>query len=100
MCPTTRFQPGVDYSSLRANDLLSLCVRGDADGWTEFVRRFHPLIASVVLRVAQQRREPSPRVVEDLVQETYWKLSANRGELGAIASLMDPIGPNLTIASN
>jgi len=76
----TRVRPGVNYSSLSANDLLAVCAQGDAEGWGEFVRRFHPLIARVVLRVARQWKEASPQVVDDLVQETYLKLCANRGE--------------------
>jgi RNA polymerase sigma-70 factor, ECF subfamily len=70
----------VDYPALPANDLLTACIRGDADAWEEFVRRFHPLIARVVLRVALQWREPSPHVVDDLIQETYLKLCANRSD--------------------
>jgi RNA polymerase sigma-70 factor (ECF subfamily) len=78
--PHDEVPAGVDYSSLSANDLLTVCSQGDAEGWTEFVRRFHPLIARVVLRVARQWSEASPQVVDDLVQETYLKLCANRGE--------------------
>lgn len=45
--------------------------------WVEFVRRFHPLIATVVLRTAQSCGELTPTLHDDLIQETYLKLCAN-----------------------
>ena len=69
----------VDYSELPANDLFLECLRtGDEPAWSEFVHRFQPLIASVVLRVARQWGESSPNVIDDLIQETYLKLCADR----------------------
>ena len=69
----------VDYSTLSAEELALICFRtGDELAWAEFIRRFQPLIAGVVLRVARQWGEASPQVVDDLVQETYLKLCAER----------------------
>jgi RNA polymerase sigma-70 factor (ECF subfamily) len=72
----------VDYSAISAEELALSCFRtGDELAWAEFVRRFHPLIARVTLRVARQWGETSPQVVDDLVQDTYLKLCAERAHL-------------------
>jgi RNA polymerase sigma-70 factor (ECF subfamily) len=69
----------VDYSTISAEELVSICCRsGDEVAWAEFVRRFRPLIARVALRVARQWGEVSPDVVDDLIQDTYLKLCAER----------------------
>lgn len=63
---------------MSGEQLFVTCLRtGDESAWLEFIHRFHPLIASVVLRVARQWNQPSPSVVDDLVQETYLKLCAD-----------------------
>jgi RNA polymerase sigma factor (sigma-70 family) len=65
----------VDYQSISANDLAQRCFdKGDEFAWAEFVRRFQPLIARVVLRVSRQWGECSSQTADDLVQETYLKL--------------------------
>jgi RNA polymerase sigma factor (sigma-70 family) len=72
----------VDYSTISAEELALTCFRtGDELAWAEFVRRFHPLIARVALRVARQWSESSTQVVDDLVQNTYLKLCAERTHL-------------------
>jgi RNA polymerase sigma-70 factor (ECF subfamily) len=69
----------VDDPSMSAEELLLACLRdGDESAWLEFIRRFNPLIASVVLRVARQWGQASPDVVDDLLQETYLKLCERR----------------------
>jgi RNA polymerase sigma-70 factor (ECF subfamily) len=69
----------VDYSTISAGELALTCFRtGDQLAWTEFVRRFHPLISRVVLRVARQWGEASQHVIDDLIQEAYLKLCADR----------------------
>ena len=69
----------MDYSTLTAQELALTCFRsGNETAWSEFVRRFHPLIARVVLRVARQWGDTSPQVVDDLIQDTYLKLCADR----------------------
>jgi RNA polymerase sigma-70 factor (ECF subfamily) len=65
----------MDYSSLSSEQLIRACASsGAASAWEEFVRRFHRLIASVVLRTARRWENPSPQLVDDLIQETYLKL--------------------------
>jgi RNA polymerase sigma-70 factor (ECF subfamily) len=68
----------MDPRKLSAQELVSFCLDSqDEAGWTEFVRRFQPLIAGVVNRCVCRRVGPSPALVDDLVQETYLKLCAN-----------------------
>ncbi len=47
------------------------------DAWEEFVRRFHRLIATVILRTASRLGDSSKQTVDDLIQETYLKLCAD-----------------------
>jgi RNA polymerase sigma-70 factor, ECF subfamily len=72
----------LDYSVIPPEDLVVACVdSGDDSAWAEFVRRFHPLIAGVVIRVARQWGETSPQAMDDLVQETYLKLCSDRSRV-------------------
>ncbi len=67
----------MDYGALPPEDLAFACLEsGNELAWAEFVRRFQPLIAKVVFRVARQWGENSPEAIDDLVQETYLKLCA------------------------
>jgi RNA polymerase sigma-70 factor (ECF subfamily) len=64
-----------DYSSLTIDELVRRCTAsGEFDAWEEFVRRFHHLIAMVVLRTALRLGDSSTQTVDDLIQETYLKL--------------------------
>jgi RNA polymerase sigma-70 factor, ECF subfamily len=68
----------VDYTALSPEALLRVCSQtGNVDAWEEFVRRFHRLISTVVLRTARRWNENSPQVIDDLVQETYLKICAD-----------------------
>ncbi len=68
----------MDSSTLPANELLRLCLESeDQVIWREFVRRFQPLIGRVVVKSARHWTNPTPTLVDDLVQETYLKLCAN-----------------------
>ena len=65
----------VNYSSLGAADLARCCAESnDEAAWEEFVRRFHPLIGSVVLRTARRWGTTSNAVIDDVIQEIYVKL--------------------------
>jgi len=69
----------MDSAALSTEELLVKCANsGDEVSWEEFVRRFHRLIATVALRVARRWGEFSPQVVDDLVQEVYLKICADR----------------------
>jgi RNA polymerase sigma-70 factor, ECF subfamily len=68
----------MDWVSLSAEDLVRKCVESeDAEAWDEFMRRFHPHIARVVLRVARRWSVRSPQLIDEWVQETYAKLCAD-----------------------
>jgi RNA polymerase sigma-70 factor (ECF subfamily) len=69
----------VNYQAISPEELVLACGQpGNEPAWTEFVRRFQPLIAGVVFRVARRWGEGTPQVVDDLVQETYLKLCVER----------------------
>ncbi len=70
------------YQNLAATELVRACVdSADPGAWEEFVRRFQPTIAGVALRTARRWGESSPLVLEDLVQETFVKICADRRRL-------------------
>lgn len=72
----------MDYKTLPPVELVLSCLQtGEESAWLEFVRRFHPMIASVVMRVSRRWGQASPDVIDDLVQETYLKLCADRETL-------------------
>ena len=63
------------YSSLSVVDLVRKCAHSnDPDAWQELVRRFHPVIATSVLRTARHWGEPRRHLLDDLIQDTYLKL--------------------------
>jgi RNA polymerase sigma-70 factor, ECF subfamily len=66
------------YSSLSVEDLVRrCCASGGIAAWEEFVRRFHRLIAKMVLRAAVRFGDSSTQTVDDLIQETYLKLCSD-----------------------
>lgn len=71
-----------DYSSLSPDHLVKACVSGEStEAWREFVRRFHRLIATIVLRTARRWGVMTPEVIDDVVQETYLKLCDNNCQM-------------------
>ncbi len=71
----------VDYTTVSVAELVDACARHDAAAWREFVRRFHRIIAITVSRIARRWGLTSPQVIDDLAQETYLKLCADRARL-------------------
>lgn len=64
-----------DYSSIPTDQLIRACVSGEStEAWQEFVRRFHRLIAAMVLRTSRRWGEITPEIIDDIVQDTYLKL--------------------------
>lgn len=61
-------------------ELLEFCLHFQQEAWTEFVRRFQPLIASVIVKTLRRCVYPYRSLVDDLVQETYLKLCANNAK--------------------
>ncbi|HEX7285278.1 MAG TPA: sigma-70 family RNA polymerase sigma factor [Candidatus Angelobacter sp.] len=69
----------MDPQELSPQELLQLCLASEDEAlWLEFVRRFQPLIARVIVKRVRRRTIPHPSLVDDLVQETYLKLCANQ----------------------
>src|SRR5579862_8303241 len=68
----------MDPRKLSVKELVQLCLDSQDEAvWTEFVRRFQPLIAGVVNRCVLRKGRSNPTLVDDLVQDTYLKLCAN-----------------------
>ena len=66
-------------TTLSSEELIRACIdTSDTAAWEEFVRRFRPLIAGTVLRTARRFGVSAPDVIDDLIQETYLKVCANR----------------------
>jgi RNA polymerase sigma-70 factor (ECF subfamily) len=71
--------PCVNWTSLNSDELIRACVRtSDTAAWEEFVRRFRPVIAGTVVRIARRFGESAPEVIDDLIQDTYLKICADR----------------------
>jgi RNA polymerase sigma-70 factor (ECF subfamily) len=69
----------MDLNKLPANDLAKLCCdAGNLAAWNEFVRRFQQPIALAVKRKARKWGGVSPEVVDDLVQDIFMRLCADR----------------------
>jgi RNA polymerase sigma-70 factor (ECF subfamily) len=69
----------VTPSSRSSEELVRACVEhGDEAAWEEFVRRFRGVIAGTVIRTARRFGNVEPQVIDDLVQESYLKICANR----------------------
>jgi RNA polymerase sigma-70 factor (ECF subfamily) len=68
----------MDPRKLSVKELVSYCLDSqDEAAWTEFVRRFQPLIAGVVVKCVLRRASRKPAPIDDLVQDTFVKLCDN-----------------------
>src|SRR5882672_2826196 len=87
----SRVRAPVRYLSMSAETLIQACAESnDAAAWKEFVSRFHRAISLSILRAASHWSEAPLQVVDDLAQETYLKLCANRCRLLCDFSLEHP----------
>lgn len=67
-----------NYLYLSIEELIRRCyAHGELHAWEEFVRRFHRLIATVVIRCAGRMGNASKETVDDLIQETYLRFCAD-----------------------
>lgn len=67
------------YSSASAESLIRACAEShNEDAWEEFVSRFHRAISLSVLRTSNLWGGVARQEIEDLIQETYVKLCADR----------------------
>lgn len=72
----------MDYRNLTAEQLIEECTHAaKPEAWKEFVRRFQPLIAGVVVRTAERYGQVSTAAVDDLIQETYLRLCTEEWRL-------------------
>jgi RNA polymerase sigma-70 factor (ECF subfamily) len=70
------------YSTLSPTELIRVCAEsGEVAAWEEFIYRFQRLISVVAMRTASHWGETPPALIDDLVQETYLKLCADRGRV-------------------
>ena len=70
------------YRAFSTKELVEECAGSDnVQAWQEFVRRFQPLIAVVVLRTCRSWGSTAPSLIDDLVQDTYLKLCNNGSRL-------------------
>ena len=70
------------YAEFSSEALVRACAgSNDAAAWSEFIRRFHVVIAAAVLRTAGHWGEPSRSQLDDLIQDTYLKLCENDSRL-------------------
>ena len=70
------------YSSTSAEELVRACAESnDGAAWEEFVARFQRPISLSIFRIADQWGDTPQQIVDDLVQETYLKLCADKCHL-------------------
>lgn len=70
------------HSSKSEEQLIRACAHSnDGTAWEEFVSRFHRPISLSIVRVAHQWGTLPQQVVDDLVQDTYLKLCADKCRL-------------------
>jgi RNA polymerase sigma-70 factor (ECF subfamily) len=64
---------------MSAEHLIRACAESnDGAAWNEFVSRFHRAICLSIIRAAYQWGQSPQQVVDDLAQETYLKLCADK----------------------
>jgi RNA polymerase sigma-70 factor (ECF subfamily) len=89
---------------MSAEELIHACAESnDGPAWQEFVARFHRPISLSILRIAYQWGSIPSQVVDDLVQETYLKLCADKCRLLQEFAVQHPeavLGYMKTIAVN
>jgi RNA polymerase sigma-70 factor (ECF subfamily) len=70
-----------EYATATVAELIEACTGGEAAAWQEFMRRFHGIIAITATRAARRWGENFPHTVDDLIQDTYLKLCADRSRV-------------------
>lgn len=53
----------------------------DPEVWARFIRTFHRLIASTVVKCLRRFETPTPDTTDDLIQETYLRLCADNRKI-------------------
>jgi RNA polymerase sigma-70 factor (ECF subfamily) len=74
-----------------SEDLIRACAESnDSAAWEEFVARFHRPVSLSIIRTAHQWGAIPQQVVDDLAQETYLKLCADKCRLLRDFALQHP----------
>jgi RNA polymerase sigma-70 factor (ECF subfamily) len=69
---------GGNYAQATASQLIPICLStNDEAAWREFVRRFGPLINSVIAKAVLRYGNTSRTLIDDLVQDVFVKLFAS-----------------------
>ena len=72
----------VDWAQLSPDQLLQACAQPDSTAaWEEFMRRYHSVLTSAAVRVANRWGQRSSGETDDIVQEIYLRLCADRGRI-------------------
>lgn len=68
----------MNYCDFSDRDLLERCLSPQRDeaAWSEFVRRFRPIIAGVVFNCLNRWKKPHKDLIDDRVHESFIKLLA------------------------
>lgn len=66
-----------EITELTTGEIVKACIKGTPEAWSEFIRRFHRLIAAVVTRTSRQWGVQSPENSEEFIQEVYLRLWAD-----------------------
>jgi RNA polymerase sigma-70 factor (ECF subfamily) len=70
------------YSVVSTDELIRACAESsDSAAWKEFVSRFQRAISLSIIRTAYQWGQAPRQLLDDLVQETYLKLCADKCRL-------------------
>jgi len=68
----------MNRQELSDRELMELCLQSmEEEAWTEFMRRFQPLLAAVVTKTARRWTRPTRNLVDDLVQSSLRKVCDN-----------------------
>jgi RNA polymerase sigma-70 factor, ECF subfamily len=75
----------MNYSELSSEALVQICGRmvDDSAAWEEFVHRYQPFLAGIVIRMVRKGASGSAALdlADDLVQEIFLKICADRAKL-------------------
>jgi RNA polymerase sigma factor (sigma-70 family) len=67
----------MNWPEVPDKELVALCLQRNQDAWLELLRRYEHRMGNVVGKSLRKWTRPHPELVEDLVQETLKKVTAN-----------------------
>ena len=68
----------MNWQALSDRELVESCLQDNQrEAWTEFLRRFQPLMAAVVAKTIRRWMPPNRSLVDDLVQSSLRKICDN-----------------------